>query len=235
MKKKTTAEINANYLANLFEEKANEILEKEKKATKKKATKKAETVAKAEITEKAEKPKTVKKATKKATEKVENSDKSQSTEKPKKVVKKATKAVEKTAEKEPKKATKKAKAEVEQESEKQELRPLTEIKIAKTEYILDDTIKSYDDLVKAIEDEKEVFVAFDISEVDPKEYENIFHVPFEKSMKEKFDICTPIFVGEKNPRLVFASVYTEALWDLFPDEFELLSAVLIEKPKKAKK
>lgn len=185
----------------------------------------------AEIAEKEQKK--AKRATKKKTaEKVESSEKSQST---KKVVKKAPKAVEKTAEKEPKKTTKKKAESVEQEAKEQELRPLTEIKIAKTEYILDDTIKSYDDLVKAIEDEKEVFVAFDISEVDSKEYENIFHVPFEKSMKEKFDICTPIFVGEKNPRLVFASVYTEALWDLFPDEFELLSAVLIEKPKKAKK
>lgn len=178
--KKSTATINGEYLANLFEQKAEEILAKEK-APKKKATKKV---------------------------------------------------AEKSEVKEPKKKTIKAKAEVEQAKE---LRPLTEIKIAKTEYILDDTIKSYDDLVKAIEDEKEVFVAFDISEVDSKEYENIFHVPFEKSMKDKFDVCTPIFVGEKNPRLVFASVYTEALWDLFPDEFELLSAVLIEKPKKAKK
>lgn len=199
-------------------------------------------VAKAEITEKAEKPKTVKKATtkkavaKKAdkTEKVEKSEKSQSTE-PKKVAK-APKAVKKTAEKEPKKVTKKAKAEKVEEVEKeQELRPLTSIKVAKTEYILDDTIKSYDDLVKAIEGDKDVYVAFDISEVDSKEYENIFHVPFEKSMKEKFDICTPIFVGEKNPRLVFASIYTEALWDLFPDEFDLLSAVLVEKPSKTKK
>lgn len=225
MKKSTT--VNGEYLANLFEEKVNEILAKEKASKRKK---KADVVAKAEITEKAEKPKTVKKATKKATEKPveKKSDvKSQSTnkkaekpaEKPKKVVKKTTKKAEK----------------VEQESKKQELRPLKEIKIAKTEYILDDTIKSYDDLVKAIDDEKEVFVAFDISEVDSKEYENIFHVPFEKSMKDKFDVCTPIFVGEKNPRLVFASMYTEALWDLFPDEFELLSAVLIEKPKKAKK
>lgn len=218
-----TKKINGEAVVSLFAE----LAEKEqKRATNRKTTKKADVVEKAEITEK---PKTVKKATKKATEKPveKKSDvKSQSTkkaekpaEKPKKVVKKTTKKAEK----------------VEQESEKQELRPLTEIKIAKTEYILDDTIKSYGDLVKAIEDEKEVFVAFDISEVDSKEYENIFHVPFEKSMKEKFDICTPIFVGEKNPRLVFASVYTEALWDLFPDEFELLSAVLIEKPKKAKK
>ena len=221
--KKSTATINGEYLANLFEQKAEEILAKEK-APKKKATKK--------VAEKSE-VKEPKKTIKAKAEKVEKVVKSQSTEKPKKVVKKAEKPAKEQAEK-PKKATKKAKAEkVEQESEKQELRPLTEIKIAKTEYILDDTIKSYDDLVKAIEDEKEVFVAFDISEVDSKEYENIFHVPFEKSMKDKFDVCTPIFVGEKNPRLVFASVYTEALWDLFPDEFELLSAVLIEKPKKS--
>lgn len=198
--------------------------------------------AKAEITEKAEKPKTVKKeATKKVVtkkaEKVEKSEKSQSTEKPKKVVaKKAEKPAKEQAEK-PKKATKKAeKAEKAEAQEKeQELRPLTSIKVAKTDYILDDTIKNYDDLVKAIESEKDVYVAFDISEVDSKEYESIFHVPYEKSMKEKFDICTPIFVGEKNPRLVFASIYTEALWDLFPDEFDLLSAVLVEKPSKTKK
>lgn len=198
--------------------------------------------AKAEITEKSEKPKTVKKeATKKVVtkkaEKVEKSEKSQSTEKPKKVVaKKAEKPAKEQAEK-PKKATKNAeKAEKAEAQEKeQELRPLTSIKVAKTEYILDDTIKSYKDLVKAIESEKDVYVAFDISEVDSKEYESIFHVPYEKSMKEKFDICTPIFVGEKNPRLVFASIYTEALWDLFPDEFDLLSAVLVEKPSKTKK
>lgn len=217
MTKKSTT-IDANYISNLFEEKANEILEKEK-APKKKATKKA--VAKAEITEKAEKPKTVKKATKKTTtkkaEKVE-SEKSQSTEKPKKVTKKAEKAEK-----------------VEQAKEVQEIRPLDSIKVAKTEYVKCESIKTYDDLVKEIEnDEREIFVAFDISNVDAKEYESIFHVPFEKSMKEKFDICTPIFVGEKNPRIVFASIYSEALWDLFPDEFDLLSAVLVEKPKKAK-
>lgn len=190
-------------------------------------------VSKAEITEKAEKPKTVKKeATKKVVtkkaEKTEKVEKSQSTENPKKVVKKAEK---------PKKATKKAEKveKVEAQEKEQELRPLTSIKVAKTDYILDDTIKNYDDLVKAIESEKDVYVAFDISNVESKEYENIFHVPYEKSMKEKFDICTPIFVGEKNPRLVFASIYTEALWDLFPDEFDLLSAVLVEKPSKTKK
>ena len=190
-------------------------------------------VSKAEVTEKAEKPKTVKKATtKKAVakkaEKTEKVEKSQSTENPKKVAKKAEK---------PKKATKKAEKveKVEAQEKEQELRPLTSIKVAKTDYILDDTIKNYDDLVKAIESEKDVYVAFDISNVESKEYENIFHVPYEKSMKEKFDICTPIFVGEKNPRLVFASIYTEALWDLFPDEFDLLSAVLVEKPSKTKK
>ena len=238
MKKSTTNEVNANYLANLFEEKDNEILEKEK-ATKRKAKKKADTVAKAEIAEeKAEKPKkTVKKATKKATEKVENSEKSQSTEKPKKVVKKAPKAVEKTAEKEPKKTTKKAKAEVEQEAKEQELRKLDRVKVAKVTYEKIDSINSYDELSKAIENGDDVYVAFDISSVKPSEYENIFHVPFSKDMKDNFDICQPIFICEKNPRLVFASLYTEALWDLFPDEFDLLSAVLIEKKpnKKAKK
>lgn len=192
-------------------------------------------VAKAEVTEKAEKPKTVKKATtKKAVakkaEKTEKVEKSQSTEKSKKVAKKAEKPAKEQAEK-PKKVTKKAEKAEAQEKE-QELRSLTSIKVAKTEYVVDDSINNYGDLVKAIEGEKDVYVAFDISEVEPKEYENIFHVPFEKSMKEKFDICTPIFVGEKNPRLVFASIYSEALWDLFPDEFDLLSAVLVEKPKK---
>ena len=233
MKKSTI--VNGEYITSLFEEKANEILAKEKASKRKK---KADVVAKAEITKKAEKPKTVEKATaKKTTKKVESSEKSQSTEKPKKVVKKAPKAVEKTAEKEPKKTTKKAKAEVEQAKEQyQKIRPLTTIKVAKTEYILDDTIKNYDDLEKAVVDERDIYVAFDISEVDQKEYENIFHTPFEKSVKEKFDICTPIFVGEKNRRLVFASIYTEALWDLFPDEFDLLSSVLkVKETKKTKK
>lgn len=199
-------------------------------------------VSKAEVTEKAEKPKTVKKATtKKAVvkkaEKTEKVEKSQSTEKPKKVVaKKAEKPAKEQAEK-PKKVTKKAEKveKVEEVEKEQELRSLTSIKVAKTEYVVDDSIKSYEDLVKAIEGEKDVYVAFDISNVESKEYESIFHVPYEKSMKEKFDICTPIFVGEKNPRLVFASIYTEALWDLFPDEFDLLSAVLVEKASKTKK
>ncbi len=227
MTKKSTT-INGEYLANLFEQKAEEMLTKEK-APKKKATKK--------VAEKSEVKEPKKKTIKAKAEKVEKveSEKSQSTEKPKKVAKKAPKAVEKTAEKEPKKTTKKAKAEVKQEAKEQEIRPLESIKIAKTEYIKCENVKTYDDLVEMIENEEEVFVAFDISSVDAKEYESIFHVPFEKSMKEGFDVCTPIFVGEKNPRLVFASIYTEALWDLFPDEFELLSAVLIEKPKKAKK
>ena len=239
MKKSTTKEINANYLANLFEEKANEILEKEKATAKRKAKK--TTVEKAEITEKAEKPKTVKKATKtvkKTADKVENSEKSQSTEKPKKVVKKAPKAVEKTADKEPKKTTKKKAEEIEQASEKeQELRKLDSMKVAKVTYEKIDSINSYDELSKAIENGDDVYVAFDISSVKPSEYENIFHVPFSKDMKDNFDICQPIFICEKNPRLVFASLYTEALWDLFPDEFELLSAVLIEKQptKKTKK
>ena len=226
--KKSTATINGEYLANLFEQKAEEILAKEKAPKTKKATKK--------VAEKSEVKEPKKKTIKAKAEKVEKveSEKSQSA---KKVAKKAPKAVEKTAEKEPKKTTKKAKAEaVEQEAKEQELRSLTTIKVAKTEYILDDTIKNYDDLEKAVVEEKDIYVAFDISEVDSKEYENIFHTPFEKSMKEKFDICTPIFVGEKNRRLVFASIYTEALWDLFPDEFELLSAVLkVKETKKTKK
>lgn len=226
MKKQSTIskKVDGAEVVNLFAE----IAEKEQKKAKRATKKKAETVAKAEVVEKAEKPaKTTKKATvKKPAEKVEKVVKSQSTkaekpaEKPKKVVKKTTKKAEK----------------VEQEAKEQELRSLTTIKVAKTEYILDDTIKNYDDLEKAVVDEKDIYVAFDISEVDSKEYENIFHTPFEKSMKEKFDICTPIFVGEKNRRLVFASIYTEALWDLFPDEFNLLSAVLkVKETKKTKK
>lgn len=205
----TTKEINANYLANLFEEEANKILAKEKATAKRKAKK--TTVEKAEITEKAEKPKTVKKA---------------------------PKAVEKTAEKEPKKTTKKKAETVEQASEKeQELRKLDTLKIAKVTYERVENITSYDELSKAIEKGDDVYVAFDISSVKPSEYENIFHVPFSKDMKDNFDICQPIFICDKNPRLIFASLYTEALWDLFPDEFDLLSAVLIEKQptKKTKK
>lgn len=215
--KKTTAEVNANYLANLFEEKANEILEKEKKATKKKATKKAETVAKAEITEKAEKPKTVKKATKKSTEKVVK-DGEKITKKPaKKVVKKAEKPAEEQAEK-PKKVEK-----VEQE---QELRKISKsLKIAKSTYKVVSDITNYDELLKAVESEREISVAFDCSEVSKTDYENIFHVPY-VNMKDDFDVCEPVFIGDKVPRLVFASIYSEALWDLFPEEFDLVSAVL---------
>lgn len=238
MTKKSTNTINGEALVNLFEKQASEILEKEKATTKRKAKK--ATVEKAEITEKAEKPKTVKKATKtvkKTADKVENSEKSQST-KPKKVVKKAPKTVEKTVDKEPKKTTKKKAETVEQASEKeQELRRLDTLKIAKVTYERVENINSYDELSKAIEKGDDVYVAFDISSVKPSEYENIFHVPFSKGMKDNFDICQPIFICDKNPRLIFASLYTEALWDLFPDEFELLSAVLIEKQptKKTKK
>lgn len=220
-----TSKINADYLANLFEEKVNEILEKEK-ATKKKATKKAETVAKAEIT-KAEKPKTVKKATKKATEKVED-EKITKKAPTKKVVKKAEKPAKEQAEK-PKKATKKAKVEKveqEQEQEKQDLRKIAKsLKIAKSTYKVVTDINNYEELLEAVESGREIAVAFDCSEVSKADYENIFHVPY-VSMKDNFDVCEPIFIGEKVPRLVFASIYSEALWDLFTDEFDLLSAVL---------
>ena len=221
---KKTTEVNANYLANPFEEKANEILEKEKKATKKKATKKAETVAKAEITEKAEKPKTVKKATKKSTEKVVKDDEKITKKPAKKVVKKAEKPAEKQAEK-PKKATKKTEK-VEKVEQEQELRKISKsLKVAKTTYKVVEDIKSYEELLKAVEEGREIAVAFDCSEVAKKDYEEIFHVPY-VSMKDNFDICEPIFIGEKVPRLVFASIYSEALWDLFTTEFNLISAVL---------
>lgn len=220
--KKITAEVNANYLANLFEEKANEILEKEKKATKKKATKKAETVAKAEITEKAEKPKTVKKATKKSTEKVVKDDEKITKKPAKKVVKKAEKPAEKQAEK-PKKATKKTEK---VEKVEQELRKISKsLKIAKSTYKVVSDITNYDELLKAVESEREISVAFDCSEVSKTDYENIFHVPH-VNMKDNFDVCEPVFIGDKVPRLVFASIYSEALWDLFPEEFDLVSAVL---------
>lgn len=233
MTKKSTNTINGEALVNLFEKQAEEILTREKKAPKKKATKKV--VEKSEVKE--PKKKTIKAKSEKV-EKVENSEKSQSTEKPKKVVKKAPKTVEKTADKEPKKTTKKKAETVEQASEKeQELRNLDALKIAKVTYERVENINSYDELSKAIEKGDDIYVAFDISSVKPSEYENIFHVPFSKDMKDNFDICQPIFICDKNPRLIFASLYTEALWDLFPDEFELLSAVLIEKQptKKTKK
>lgn len=233
MTKKSTNTINGEALVNLFEKQAEEILTREKKAPKKKATKKV--VEKSEVKE--PKKKTIKAKSEKV-EKVENSEKSQSTEKPKKVVKKAPKTVEKTADKEPKKTTKKKAETVEQASEKeQELRNLDALKIAKVTYERVENINSYDELSKAIEKGDDIYVSFDISSVKPSEYENIFHVPFSKDMKDNFDICQPIFICDKNPRLIFASLYTEALWDLFPDEFELLSAVLIEKQptKKTKK
>ena len=227
MTKKSTNTINGEALVNLFEKQAEEILTREKKAPKKKATKKV--VEKSEVKE--PKKKTIKAKAEKV-EKVENSEKSQST-KPKKVVKKAPKTGEKTTEKEPKKTTKKKAEEVEQAG----IRKLDSLKIAKVTYERVDNITSYDELSKAIEKGDDVYVAFDISSVKPSEYENIFHVPFSKDMKDNFDICQPIFICDKNPRLIFASLYTEALWDLFPDEFELLSAVLIEKQptKKTKK
>ena len=192
MTKKSTT-IDANYISNLFEEKAQEILEKEK----------------------APKKKTVKVEDEKITKKAPT----------KKVAKKAEKPAKEQAEK-PKKATTKAKAEkVEQEQEK-ELRKISKsLKIAKSTYKVATDINSYDELLKAIESEREIAVAFDCSEVSKSDYENIFHVPHVK-MKDGFDVCEPIFIGEKVPRLVFASIYSEALWDLFPEEFDLVSAVL---------
>ena len=178
MKKKTT-EITGEFLTNLIEQKADEMLAKEK-APKKKATKK--------------------------------------------VVKKAEKPAEKQAEK-PKKATKKAKAEVEQEQEKALRRIEKPLKIAKSTYRVVSDITNYEELLKAVESEREIAVAFDCSEVSKNDYENIFHVPY-VNMKDNFDVCEPIFIGEKVPRLVFASIYSEALWDLFPEEFDLVSAVL---------
>lgn len=217
MKKKTT-EITGEFLTNLIEQKADEMLAKEK-APKKKATKKV--AEKSEVKE--PKKKTVK-ATKKAdTEKVVKDEKI--TKKPaKKVVKKAEKPAEEQAEK-PKKATKKAKAEVEQEQEKALRRIEKPLKIAKSTYKVASDITNYDELLKAVESEREIAVAFDCSEVSKSDYENIFHVPY-VNMKDNFDVCEPIFIGEKVPRLVFASIYSEALWDLFPEEFDLISAVL---------
>lgn len=192
---KKTTEISANYLANLFEEKANEILEKEKKATKKKATKKV----------------------------VKDDEKI--TKKPaKKVVKKAEKPAKEQAEK-PKKATKKTEK-VEKVEQEQELRKISKsLKIAKSTYKVVSDITNYDELLKAVESEREISVAFDCSEVSKNDYENIFHVPY-VNMKDNFDVCEPVFIGDKVPRLVFASIYSEALWDLFPEEFDLVSAVL---------
>lgn len=219
MTTKKSVKVDGEFLTSLFETKANEILAKEskKKATKKVATEKSEV--------KAEKPKTKKtvKASKKAdTEKVVKDEKITKKPATKKVVKKAEKPAEEQAEK-PKKATKKAKAEVEQE---QELRKISKsLKVAKTTYKVVEDIKSYEELLKAVEEEREIAIAFDCSEVSKKDYEEIFHVPY-VNMKDNFDICEPIFIGEKVPRLVFASIYSEALWDLFTTEFDLISAVL---------
>lgn len=216
MTKKSTT-IDANYISNLFEEKAQEILEKEK-APKKKATKK--------VAEKSEvkAPKKTVKAKKADTEKVED-EKITKKAPTKKVAKKAEKPAKEQAEK-PKKATTKAKAEkVEQEQEKALRKIEKSLKIAKSTYKVATDINSYDELLKAIESEREIAVAFDCSEVSKSDYENIFHVPHVK-MKDGFDVCEPIFIGEKVPRLVFASIYSEALWDLFPEEFDLVSAVL---------
>lgn len=219
MSTKKTTLVNGEFLTNLFEQKAEEILVKEK-APKKKATKKV--AEKSEVKE--PKPKKTVKATKKAdTEKVVKDEKI--TKKPvKKVVKKAEKPAEEQAEK-PKKATKKAKAEVEQEQEKALRRIEKPLKIAKSTYKVASDITNYDELLKAVESEREIAVAFDCSEVSKNDYENIFHVPY-VSMKDNFDVCEPVFIGEKIPRLVFASIYSEALWDLFPEEFDLVSAVL---------
>lgn len=219
MTTKKSVKVDGEFLTSLFETKANEILAKEskKKAIKKVATEKSEV--------KAEKPKTKKtvKASKKAdTEKVVKDEKITKKPATKKVVKKAEKPAEEQAEK-PKKATKKAKAEVEHD---QELRKISKsLKVAKTTYKVVEDIKSYEELLKAVEEGREIAVAFDCSEVAKKDYEEIFHVPY-VNMKDNFDICEPIFIGEKVPRLVFASIYSEALWDLFTTEFNLISAVL---------
>lgn len=220
MTKKSTT-INGEYIANLFEEKAEEMLAKEKAPKTKKATKKV-----AEKSEVKEKPKKTVKATKKAdTEKVETDEKITKKAPTKKVAKKAEKPAKEQAEK-PKKATTKAKAEkVEQEQEKALRKIKKSLKIAKSTYKVATDINSYDELLKAIESEREIALAFDCSEVSKSDYENIFHVPHVK-MKDDFDVCEPIFIGEKVPRLVFASIYSEALWDLFPEEFDLVSAVL---------
>lgn len=221
MTTKKSVKVDGEFLTSLFENKANEILAKEskKKATKKVATEKSEV--------KEEKPKTKKtvKATKKAdTEKVVKDEKITKKPATKKVVKKAEKPAKEQAEK-PKKATKKAKAEVEQEQEKALRRIEKPLKIAKSTYKVVSDITNYDELLKAVEEEREIAVAFDCSEVSKNDYENIFHVPY-VNMKDNFDVCEPVFIGEKIPRLVFASIYSEALWDLFPEEFDLVSAVL---------
>lgn len=219
MSTKKTTLVNGEFLTNLFEQKAEEILVKEK-APKKKATKKV--AEKSEVKE--PKPKKTVKATKKAdTEKVED-EKITKKAPTKKVAKKAEKPVKEQAEK-PKKATKAKAEKVEQEQEKALRRIEKPLKIAKSTYKVVSDITNYDELLKAVEEEREIAVAFDCSEVSKTDYENIFHVPY-VNMKDNFDVCEPIFIGEKIPRLVFASIYSEALWDLFPEEFDLVSAVL---------
>lgn len=218
MTTKKSVKVDGEFVTSLFETKANEILAKE---SKKKATKKVST-EKSEV--KDEKPKTVKASKKADTEKVVKDEKITKKPATKKVTKKAEKPAKEQAEK-PKKATKKAKAEVEQEQEKALRRIEKPLKIAKSTYKLVEDITSYDELLEAVESEREIAVAFDCSEVSKSDYENIFHVPY-VNMKDNFDVCEPIFIGEKVPRLVFASIYSEALWDLFPEEFDLVSAVL---------
>jgi isoform skeletal 2 of triadin len=221
MTTKKSVKVDGEFLTSLFETKANEILAKE---SKKKATKKVST-EKSEV--KAEKPKTKKtvKANKKAdTETVKKDEKITKKPATKKVTKKAEKPAKEQAEK-PKKVTKKAKAEVYQEQEKAFRRIEKPLKIAKSTYKVVTDINNYDELLEAVESEREIAVAFDCSEVSKSDYENIFHVPY-VNMKDNFDVCEPIFIGDKVPRLVFASIYSEALWDLFPEEFDLASAVL---------
>lgn len=225
MTTKKSVKVDGEFLTSLFENKAKEILAKE---SKKKAIKKVAT-EKAEVKEPKTKKTTVK-ATKKAdTEKVVKDEKITKKPATKKVVKKAEKPAEEQAEKS-KKATKKAEK-VEKVEQEQELRKISKsLKVAKTTYKVVEDIKSYEELLRAVEEEREIAVAFDCSEVAKKDYEEIFHVPY-VNMKDNFDICEPIFIGEKVPRLVFASIYSEALWDLFPEEFDLVSAVLEEKKK----
>lgn len=215
MSKKSTL-INGDYITNLFEEKAEEMLAKEKAP--KKATKK--------VAEKSEVKEPKKKTIKAKAEKVEKVEDEKITKKAptKKVAKKAEKPAKEQAEK-PKKATKKAEK-VEKVEQEQELRKISKsLKVAKTTYKVVEDITSYEELLKAVESEREIAVAFDCADVTKKDYEEIFHVPY-VNMKDNFDICEPIFIGEKVPRLVFASIYSEALWDLFTTEFDLISAVL---------
>ena len=201
MTTKKSVKVDGEFLTSLFENKANEILAKE---SKKKATKKADTEKLVKDEKITKKP-----ATKKVEKKAEKPAKEQA-EKPKK----ATKKVEKVEK-------------VEQEQEKALRRIEKPLKIAKSTYKVVSDITNYDELLEAVESEREISVAFDCSEVSKTDYENIFHVPY-VNMKDNFDVCEPVFIGDKVPRLVFASIYSEALWDLFPEEFDLVSAVLVK-------